>query len=520
MKTVRFAAVALLLFTAPAFADVTTTVVDLTPAPGIRQRILEIRPDAPVASIVALPGGNGVLNITDSGTLSNTAGRCFPFNRTRGALAAQGFALALVDVASDGSTYEFRNVSEVVRYMRQKADVPVWIAGGSASTNPAADIASSLGANIPVGAIFFSTDIPDTTLAARVRRPALVVFNTLDTGQDAVDFYAALTAASPKQLVALSGGTDSGCGYHLYQGIEDQFAATVSNFILANNGATLVAPAFEMDQHGLTGSWYQPATSGQGVEIEVYKDLVASGTGFLQGSWFTFDHAASGGADHGRWYTFGGNVQTGSDFATLPLYQNVGGNFNAPPATSAKQVGTVTLSFSDCVTARMSYAFTDASGRNGSVDLTRLTANLTCAPSGSGINADFALSGNWFDPAKPGQGFMFEVNPGANAIFFAWYTYAPDGQALGAAGQRWYTGQAGYTPGARTIALSLYETTGGMFNTAQPQPQTAAVGTATIVFASCSAAHLTFNFTAGSNAGQGGSIDLSRVGPVPAGCSP
>ena len=57
----------------------------------------------------------------------------------------------------------------------------------------------------------------------------------------------------------------------------------------------------DLDQHGLTGSWYEAATSGQGVEIEVFPDHIAQGVGVLQGSWFTFDNAASGGADHGRW---------------------------------------------------------------------------------------------------------------------------------------------------------------------------------------------------------------------------
>ena len=85
--------------------------------------------------------------------------------------------------------------------------------------------------------------------------------------------------------------------------------AVVAAFIAANNDAT--APvALNMNQHGLTGSWYQPSTSGQGVELEVFKDLVASDTGFVQGSWFTYDYAVSGAGEHSRWYTFGGNVRT------------------------------------------------------------------------------------------------------------------------------------------------------------------------------------------------------------------
>jgi len=104
-------------------------------------------------------------------------------------------------------------------------------------------------------------------------------------------------------------------------------------------------------------------------------------------------------------------------------------------------------------------------------------------------------------------------------LFFAWYTYAVNGQALGAAGQRWYTGQANYVPGGRSIPLSLYETTGGLFNSVAPAPMTAQVGTGNLTFTSCNAAMLSFSFIAGSSAGQTGIIGLTRVGPTPASCA-
>jgi hypothetical protein len=41
----------------------------------------------------------------------------------------------------------------------------------------------------------------------------------------------------------------------------------------------------------------------------------------------------------------------------------------------------------------------------------------------TGITAgggDFGLSGNWFDPATSGQGFVVDLNPVAKILFFAW----------------------------------------------------------------------------------------------------
>jgi hypothetical protein len=233
------------------------------------------------------------------------------------------------------------------------------------------------------------------------------------------------------------------------------------------------------------------------------------------------------GGDHQRWYTFSGNAKTAASAkaagAAIPvtLYQNTGGSFGVPPITNAVAVGTGTLTINDCTNGSFSYTFTDGSGRSGSTPLTRLTQNVTCVASGNpGTNADFGFTGNWYDAATSGQGFVIEVNPSSGALFFTWYTYAFNGQGSGPSGQRWYTGQAAFTPGMRTINVTLYETTGGVFNTGSPAPSTAAVGTATVTFTSCGAATLNYSFTSGSNAGHSGSIALSRVGPTPAGCGP
>ena len=283
-----------------------------------------------------------------------------------------------------------------------------------------------------------------------------------------------------------------------------------------------VQPGPSIDQQGLTGSWYEAAESGQGFEIEVYPDFVAAGTGLLQGAWFTFGEAPAGGPDHQRWYTFNGNAQSGVANVPVTIYQNVGGNFNALPVTNGVAVGTGAVSFDSCTSGSLGYTFTDGSNRSGSIPMTRITPNVTCAAAAAAkaTNADFALSGNWYDPATSGQGFVFEVNPLAPVVFFAWYTYAPSGQGVGAAGQRWFTGQGAFTAGTHMAPLTLYETTGGIFDTPSAASQTSvAVGTAVVNFSSCTNATLQFNFTGGGNAGHAGTINLTRVGPVPAGCA-
>jgi len=96
----------------------------------------------------------------------------------------------------------------------------------------------------------------------------------------------------------------------------------------------------------LTGSWYEAATGGQGIEVEVFPDP-SSGTGSTFVSWFTYD-TVIGTADRQRWYTAQGQVMTGQPNASLTIYRNTGGSINAPPATNAQAVGNATLSFDTC----------------------------------------------------------------------------------------------------------------------------------------------------------------------------
>ncbi|MEO9136699.1 MAG: hypothetical protein ABI316_08845 [Casimicrobiaceae bacterium] len=80
---------------------------------------------------------------------------------------------------------------------------------------------------------------------------------------------------------------------------------------IASVTTTATASSPDLNQHGLTGSWYEPATSGQGIEVEFFPNLVAPGTALVAGVWFTFDVAPAGGTDRERWYTFSGNGQSG-----------------------------------------------------------------------------------------------------------------------------------------------------------------------------------------------------------------
>ena len=105
-------------------------------------------------------------------------------------------------------------------------------------------------------------------------------------------------------------------------------------------------------------------------------------------------------------------------------------------------------------------------------------------------------------------------------MFAAWYTYAPNGAAIGGgASQRWYTIQDNAFASGTTnkSGMAIYETSGGTFNAGKVSAG-APVGSADLTIASCTSMQLTYAFTAGTNAGRSGTINLARVVGAPAGC--
>lgn len=198
-------------------------------------------------------------------------------------------------------------------------------------------------------------------------------------------------------------------------------------------------------QTGLTGTWYEPATGGQGFMVAVYGDTLY-GQGTVLASWLTYDNIV-GGAERQRWYTLSGTVVRGQTQVSMTIYQNIGGNFNAPPITTAIPVGTATLSFDSCTSGQLVYDFTDGSGRASTIPLSRLTQNVTCSDtSARPTNADFWRSGVYYNVATSGQGLTVEVNPISRVLFVAWMTYAPNGAGAGPPDNAGTRGWAGLRP--------------------------------------------------------------------------
>ena len=311
-------------------------------------------------------------------------------------------------------------------------------------------------------------------------------------------------AKSAEVVLTATEGSDAAAGDANFDHIQLGQSANVPN-------------AVNVNQEGLTGTWYNPLTNGQGMQFTFDPDTATPGNGNVFGTWYTYD-TTSGDETSQRWYSMEAVLDGDAGGVALNIYQNVGGNFDAPPATNAVQVGVGSLFFDTCGSGIFIYSFDD--GRTGSVPLSRIMPNVDCVETGTPTitPSDFGLSGTWYDPATAGQGVLIEINPVNAYAFFGWYTYAMSGQSSGAAGQRWFTAQAPYTVGTHVIDLTVYDSTGGTFDSSNGVVQTTPVGTATLTYASCTSATLDYAFTAGELSGQSGTITLSRLGNAPASC--
>lgn len=289
-------------------------------------------------------------------------------------------------------------------------------------------------------------------------------------------------------------------------------------------GPTGTLPAtININQEGLAGAWYDPAQSGQGFQFAINAAMSAyPGSQFYQGSlfgaWYTYD-TVPGGADTQRWYSIESVLTGDAGSAEVTIYQNTGGNFGAPPKTTAVPVGTGTLAFDSCTSGAFAYSFDD--GRTGSIPLRTILPTGDCDETGGPIfKVSIAgLSGAWYAPALGGQGVMINVDT-SGEVFVGWYTYAPHGSAASAEGQRWFSAQGETESGSGESPMSLvvFESTGGAFNT-DGRVTTTPVGTATLTFASCQQATLDYAFTDGDLAGSSGTLNLTRLGVAPRGCS-
>lgn len=227
---------------------------------GETVRLLVEEGDNPFATVVLFAGGHGVLKISKSGGIKKLGGNFLV--RARDRFQSNGAVTAVIDAPTDerNKLHGFRStedhakdVGAVIKSLREKYKLPVWLIGTSRGTNSVANAAVRLkGADKPDGIVLTATmtayhgpwggDYVTNMDIEDVKLPVLIVHHKKDdcrvTPADKVDdLRDELENAKPVKVLWYEGGSGirgSNCGarhYHGFNGIEEQVVKDIMNWV-------------------------------------------------------------------------------------------------------------------------------------------------------------------------------------------------------------------------------------------------------------------------------------------------
>lgn len=234
-------------------------VVDLPIAGGGTQRVYYRIPEQPVAALLLLTGGDGLLTIDGDGHINRPGNFLI---RTRESWVTRGFAVAIPDVPTDRSNLYGSRLSasygEILRQMvadlHGRTSAPIWLVGTSQGTVAAAAGAARLTGGEIAGVVLTSSLTrpsrvsTETVFGAgldRVTVPALILSHRGDRcaatpPSDADSIRAALTHAPATEIILVEGGSpprSDACeafSEHGYLGIEPQVVTRIGDWIKAH----------------------------------------------------------------------------------------------------------------------------------------------------------------------------------------------------------------------------------------------------------------------------------------------
>jgi len=138
---------------------------------------------------------------------------------------------------------------------------------------------------------------------------------------------------------------------------------------------------------------------------------------------------------------------------------------------------------------------TDQRGVSRNCDIGAFEVGVLPPDPGFQINA--GLNDAWYNPETDGQGFFIIVFPEIRKIFMSWFTYdtkrpSEDVTAiLGEPGHRWLTAQGAFAD--NQASLDVHVTSGGVFDSREPNPTTERDGTLLLEFSSCNRGTVSYN---------------------------
>jgi len=211
----------------------------------------------------------------------------------------------------------------------------------------------------------------------------------------------------------------------------------------------------------LSGAWYDPQRSGEGVVLQVLE------SGQVVAVWYTYP--ATGETGEQAWLISSEGRIEADRVRFANVLRPMGGRFGAAFDASAvrnQAWGRMDLRMIDCNTLEFSYEGPPAYG-SGTRTLRRLTSldQVGCAGerrlTGSGARAQSSLrgrSGAWYVPERAGEGWMLEELADGRASLY-WFTFTPEGE------QAWFIA-IGQSEGDSYVFNDLLKSRGTRFGEA------------------------------------------------------
>jgi len=259
-----------------------SVLVEIKTRPDVTQKFILIKPAHPVASVILFAGGKGTLQLSSffGKPIINWGEKNFVV-RTREDFAKQGLMVALVDAPSDKksggpgpkgglntmskdnemfrmSNEHAQDIKAVISYLKNEANIPVWLVGTSFGTFSAANGAIRireeidgivLTSTMSCGHATWPTKIQKGVLAMGLDKiivPSLIVSHKDDKcfatpASDAPKIKEAIANSTKVETVYFTGGKKAienecwGLSAHGFYGIEKQVVAAIVGFIKANS---------------------------------------------------------------------------------------------------------------------------------------------------------------------------------------------------------------------------------------------------------------------------------------------
>ena len=211
-------------------------------------------------------------------------------------------------------------------------------------------------------------DAPNAFAAPSPQFPAVVITQGAMSNQSARVVGEPNTVRSIYQPGAPFVGTQQFVFENYPTSVAAQFdynAALTVAFVPTNSSLpTLTAqmPAYDLGQYAnaflplpitgyMTGNWYDPAHSGEGVQTEI-GEIPGTTSRYIVFAWYTYDNSGTA-----YWLFGSGGFNAGDRSASITLAYETGGSFAGVFSGSATPAawGTVTVNFPDCNTMAFTY---------------------------------------------------------------------------------------------------------------------------------------------------------------------